>query len=271
MISGSRFVMAALLALGLASGALALDGLVKRDLEAFQAYESVRAASLEDAIARRDREEAKALAARLHDEECRFLERCVRYLRDAKNPIVASELESYLNDYKALSLKDTVRVRRSGGPGRYPVVEVAVAALTGQRVPVPGSIPPPAPVAPQIGTPVPSLPALTANTLVPKVSVKLINLDKADLSDQSVLASHYAKPTNLDSIKTHSTGSGGAAISSADDSVLASQIRKPTSATGAGGATSSQSAAASASDTTLASKIRVPSAPSNTSALAKSK
>lgn len=258
-----NLIVASLVSLCAASGALALDKLVQRDLDAFQSFVLVRSESLEAAIARRDVTEARSIATRIHEEECRFLERVVRYLRDARNPSVASELESYLADYRQISLKDSVRMRRHAGPGHVPLHELASAALTGTRVPAssfmvphgaegaPPAAPQPQYPVQQHGTPVPSLPAAitTAGRLQPRVSAKVLGILKADLSDQDpLLASTKARSVNLDGLRGH-TGAGGAvpavSISVGDpiavegDGALASSIRVPGASSGSTGSTGS--------------------------------
>jgi hypothetical protein len=114
--------------LGLACGAAqAADDLIQRDLAAFLAFSQVRGQAVEEAIQRRDREQAKALATRLHQEECRFLERVSRHLRDQKSP-VAAELQAFLESYRELPLTETVRMRRLATQGSR-VHELALAAL----------------------------------------------------------------------------------------------------------------------------------------------
>ena len=249
----------ALVSLALSAPAHALDELVKRDLDAFTSYEVMRCQSLDQAIAARDRESAKSLATRLQQEECRFLERMVRYLRDDKKRDPAGELESFLTDYRGMSLRDTVRVRRSAGPGHYPVIDMALAALTGQHL----MGPPPPGFAPQqpAGTQVPSAPysPSTASLSNPPLAIKRTPGVVADLQDGPVLASNHSSSVNLDGLRSNV----GSSASSADAS-LASNIRKPTSATASGAdpvlpaGPKKQAAADDASDGSLASGIRKP-------------
>lgn len=267
-------VLATLVSITAASGAFALDKLVQRDMDAFASFVRVRVESLEAAIARKDVGEARNLAGRIHEEECRFLERVCRYLRDAKNYGTASELEGYLEAYRQLSLKDTVRVRRQAGPGRVPMAELAYAALTGTRVAMstfalppsglpqaPVAEPPPGPPPgfvpqPPIGTQVPSLPAQSTTAFNQRrygaSTLKVLN---SDLSDQApLLAQTRSKSVNLDTLRSHTgSGIGGSplpatsVLEGADDGALASSIRVP------GGATSQTPAKAP-----VASSIRVP-------------
>ena len=294
------FLVATLVSVFAAGGALGMDKLVERDIQAFASFVLVREASLEAAIARRDVAEARNLAGRIHDEECRFLERVVRYLRDAKNPGAAGELETYLNDYRQVSLKDTVRMRRSAGPGRVPMVELATAALTGTRVPMDvfmlppkGADPAPAPAngpglppgAPPgypgvppgqgIGTPVPSLPAQITTAKLNSVNgARTIRILKADLSDQDPeLASTKTSFVSADTLRSHTgSGLGGKPVPAAsvlespagDDSAMASSTRVPGAPSTSGSAGTSGGAGTNAAKSP-ALIIRAPAAPVSTS------
>lgn len=268
-------VLATMISVFAAGGAFALDKLVQRDMDAFASFVRVRVESLESAIARKDVAEARNLAGRIHEEECRFLERVCRYLRDAKNYGTASELEGYLEAYRQLSLKDTVRVRRQAGPGRVPMAELAYAALTGTRVAMstfalpPSGLPPQAPAEPPpgpppgyvpqpaIGTQVPSLPAQSTTAFNRRPygasTIKVLN---SDLSDQApLLAQTKSRTVSLDTLRSHTgSGIGGSALpqtsvlEGADDGALASSIRVP------GGAGAAQPKAP------VASAIRTPNA-----------
>ena len=206
LLKGSSFLVVALVALSAGRSAFALDDLVKRDVEAFVTFEAVRVESLEAAIAQRDREQAKALASRLHDEECHFLDRIAHYLRDDHKTAQAGELEGFLAEYRSLSLKDSVRVRRAAGPGHFPVVDEAVLALTGQHLAplaMPHSAPaqtgaaggpPVAGVGPVSSVPV-STPPRAGFALRPTPAVV------ADLQDPQLLVNHAA-PVSLDSVRS---------------------------------------------------------------------
>jgi hypothetical protein len=84
--------------------------------------------------------------------------------------VAADGLEQFLMDYRQLPLADTVRLRRSAGPGRSHAIDVALAALAGRgrapAGPAQTAPPPPEPFSPTTA-------ALSAPVLPKRTRVRL--------------------------------------------------------------------------------------------------
>lgn len=209
------WLISSMLAIGLsAAGAARADDLVQRDLAAFLAFSQVRGAAVEDAIQRRDRDDARAQATRLHQEECRFLERIARYLRARRAREAADEVDAYAASYRELPLTETVRMRRQTAGGSH-VHAMALDALAGRNIGPAAPATAPA-AAPSFKAPPPS--RLASRPHVARVL--------ADVNDGTEQRSRRSGPR----IEYPSSAAGSAGSSPAlpaEDTALASGIRVP--------------------------------------------
>jgi hypothetical protein len=90
--------------------------MLHRDARVFVAFCDAKMDSLKEALSSRDKAQIKALEERVHDEECRFLERAIWCCRQQRSlGRAGGQLQSYLDSYRTKPLVARVKARIAAG------------------------------------------------------------------------------------------------------------------------------------------------------------